>query len=299
MAFETTSVPVAELLCSPRSFDLFSSGVGYDESLLYARMHPPVALWREDVKEPTVVWGWELLRSLKAAGIIAAPAAEVVTDAGGALELALRVESRAGQYGWGEILAIGACIRHYRLHERAAELTPLVLGRPGSLMQAIERFEGLPEPLRVLVRAGTLDLKTAGRGAALPTEVAAVFAERAADLTFSQRRMVLGLVYEFCVMGQRDADEVIAMLNRAFETGDPPAALRAMRYPRLHELEQRFRGFCRQHLYGTGVTLHAPPQFEGTAFWVQFQFESKFQLAKRIAALRAVEHNCDELFQLL
>ncbi len=289
---------VSELLRSPAEFDLFSEGEVPPDRLLELGVHSPVVLWRQP-DERLVVWGWTLLRRLSELGIGEVATVSVSGDAAEMLVLALRTEGRAGGYSWSELASIGACMRRRGLERADRELSELVIGRPGSVLREAGRYEALPEILRAALRDGLLDLKTAERGAGLPDAVLAAFLEGAARLSFSQRRVMLGLLYEFCVFGMRPAAEVVGHIRTAFAEPDPPAALRALRFPRLSELERRFRDLHDSILTGSGVELRPPPNFEGTAFQVRFAFETKAQLRKRLEALGKLEYRCDELFELL
>ncbi len=294
----STMRSVSELLQSPADFDLFSESETPDERLLEHGVHAPVLLWAR-AKDRPVVWGWTLLRRLSALGIGEVATVSVWGDGAEALALALRAEGRAGAYSWDELRRIGAGIRRLGLTRADAQFAELVMGRRGSVLREVERFEALPEVLRTTVRDGMLDLKTAERGAGLPESVLGVFVEGAARLSFSQRRVILGLLYEFCVLGGRPAGEVIGYMRTAFADPDPPAALRALRFPRLSELERRFGEIRDRNLSGSGVELQPPPGFEGSAFQVRFGFETRAQLLKRLEALQKLESRCDELFELL
>jgi len=163
----------------------------------------------------------------------------------------------------------------------------------------VRRYEELPLSLQQLVASGAVDLKSVERAAGVPEAVLERFGAEAALLSFSRRREMLAMLYEFCVVGRQETEAVLALLDEAFSAPDPSAALRAHRYPRLRELERQFEAFCERYVSGSGVELSAPAQFEGSAFGVQFQFESAPQLARRIRCLQTIERNCDELFRLL
>ncbi len=299
MAGELTSAAVAMLLESPRTFDLFSRELEQDEALLRRGLHPPLLVWWEHAERPAVVWGWQLLQRLAALDIVAVPVSLVNDDAAEALELAIRAEGRPGRFGWDELSAVAACMRELGLEDNDPKLSALLFGRPASVLREVRRYEELPPPLQRLVASGAVDLKSAERATGVPEAVLERFGAGAEQLSFSRRREMLAMLYEFCVVGRRETEAVLALLDEVFAAPDPLSALRAHRYPRLRELERQFEAFCECYASGSGVELSAPAKFEGSAFGVQFQFESAPQLARRIRCLQAIERNCDELFRLL
>ncbi len=80
---------------------------------------------------------------------------------------------------------------------------------------------------------------------------------------------------------------------------DPLSALRRRRYPTLSGLEARFEAIAGRALSGSGVRLSPPPNFEGSRFTVEFTFDSRRELEKRVEALSALEDEVDELSRLL
>jgi hypothetical protein len=285
----------------------------------------PIAVNRDDLPEVlrTLLWGWAVVARLGRRGtevaatsqMHAADRAEVRTqpfagDARAAVHLLLALEGRAGAYGLEE---------QRRLVELldAAGVVPdeetnrlVTGGKP--FAPAVRRYVGLPQVLQDMVAGERLDLKTAERLRAYPVTAAAA-GERTAGLSFSNRRRFFTMLWE---IAQRDAlgdDELSVVVSEAAGAGatkeggtasanpdrDPLPALRKRRYPTLSTLEARFEEISGRALAGSGVRLSPPPNFEGSRFTVEFTFDSRRELEKRVEAISELEDEVDELFSLL
>jgi len=291
----------------------------------------PIAVDRDDLPEVlrTLLWGWGVVARLgpprgsevaATSRTHAAEAAEVRTqpfagDAKAAVHLLLALEGRAGAYGLEE---------QRRLVELldAAGVVPdeetnrlVTGGKP--FAPAVRRYVGLPPVLQEMVAGERLDLKTAERLRAFPSAAVAA-GERTAGLSFSNRRRFFTMLWEIAqrdALGDEELAAVVAEVSGAGAGGafggearratplspdeDPLSALRRRRYPTLSSLEVRFEEISARALAGSGVRLSPPPNFEGSRFTVEFTFDSRRELEKRVEAISALEDEVDELFSLL
>jgi hypothetical protein len=272
----------------------------------------PIAVDRDDLPEAfrTLLWGWGVVAGLGreatgAAGAREAAAAEdeeVRTrafegDARAAVHLLLALEGRAGAYSLEEQRRLVELLDAAGLapDERTNRL--VTGGKP--FAPAVRRYAALPAVLQEMVGAERLDLKTAERLREFPAAAAAA-GEHTKGLSFSNRRRFFTMLWE---IAQRDAlgdAELAAVVAASADPArDPLAALRRRRYPTLSGLEERFEEIAGRALSGSGVRLSPPPNFEGSRFTVEFTFDSRRELEKRLEALSALEDEVDELSRLL
>jgi hypothetical protein len=180
------------------------------------------------------------------------------------------------------------------------ELDRLVSGEKPFAPQT-RRYAALQPELRELVLNDTLDLKTAERWQVFPAaaKTAHEAAGELARFSFSNRRQLFTMLWQ---IAQRDglSDGQLADLLRALlSTSDPVAEARRQRFPALRGLESRFEDIASRTLGGSGVRLSPPPYFEGSRFTVEFSFESRAELERRLGALSRLGEDVDELFELL
>jgi hypothetical protein len=151
--------------------------------------------------------------------------------------------------------------------------------------------------LRRLVEAGKIDLKTARRAAGIPEGFLAEFGPVLERLSFSNTRIFLGRLGE--VLAGKSPEEAAAIKDRILAAASPEQELRRLRMPELAELEERFKDITGRLLKGAGVSVKAPPYFEGARFTVEFAFGSKEELRKKIRALERLAAEGDGLYALL
>lgn len=293
----------------------------------------PIAVDRDDLPEVlrTLLWGWAVVARLGRGGAgrggTEVAAAEVRTrrfegDARAAVHLLLALESRAGAYSREEQRRLVELLEAAGVAPDEETNRLVTGGKP--FAPAVRRYAGLTPVLQEMVADESLDLKTAERLREFPAAAAAA-RERARGLSFSNRRRFFTMLWE---LAQRDAlgDEELAAVvgevagGEATKPGgaaagafggetrraaplspdeDPLSALRRRRYPTLSSLEARFEEITSRALSGSGVRLSPPPNFEGSRFTVEFTFDSRRELARRVEALSALEDEVDELSNLL
>jgi hypothetical protein len=165
---------------------------------------------------------------------------------------------------------------------------------------SIEEFseeDGLRPDLRRLVDEGRIDLKTARLAREIPQDFLAEFEAVLARLSFSNTRIFLARLRE--VLAGKQPEEAAALKERLLAAPSPAEELRRIRMPELAELEERFASIRGRLLKGTGVSLKAPPYFEGSRFTVEFSFGSREELRGKIRALERLAAAGEELYELL
>lgn len=289
-------MPVHELESLSPELDLFTCTPPPSRELLQLDLYPPLP-----VSPSHLIWGFHLLRAAGAAGkselacrsLPPSPPAEM-------LRLALKLEARSGRYSWPEREACLAFLARYHQGNLLDRLAPLLEGKPDSrLQERTAAYSRLKPHLKELVAGGQLDLKSARRLTQLPDELFRRLAGAEESLTFSRRRLLLTRLEEIRRRDKLDEPALLSLLEEALSAADPPAVVLRRRHPVLTGLEDRFRALNRSALESSGIRLEAPPCFEGDAFTVSFSFRSRASLARKIARLKALEDQSDELFTLL
>ncbi|MDR1626385.1 MAG: hypothetical protein LBT33_07570 [Spirochaetia bacterium] len=151
--------------------------------------------------------------------------------------------------------------------------------------------------LRRLVEAGKIDRKTAHRAAEIPEAFLAEFYPLLGGLSFSNTRIFLERLGE--VLAGKSPEEAAAIKERLLAARRPEEELARIRMPELTEMEGRFRDITGRILRGSGVSLKAPPYFEGGRFAVAFSFGSAEELRRKIRALEKLAAEGDGLYGLL
>lgn len=289
-----------ELEALDPALDLFTASSPVPGELLRAGLVPPLP-----VSSGLLAWGFALLKAARAAGLDCL-ACRDLPGLGRAelLELALRLEGRAGAYRWSEKQALLGFARASGFSLDA--LAPLIEGRAEPrLEERIGQFAGLPPALQRMVEQGELDLRAAVEVRELPEQ--ALKAAAQSGLSFSERREFLRLLLE---IGGRDrlsgaqldelARTALASRRGAAQAGrEALAALRELRSPLLADLRRRWKALERELLSASGVALEPPPYFEGDSIQVSFSFRTRASLSRRLRALDRVEERCDELLSFL
>jgi hypothetical protein len=281
-----------------REMDLFPDSPPVPAELLQRGLHPPLA-----ASGRHLVWGFALLAAARAAGVrqLACrrlgplPPAQM-------LGLALRLENRAGSFSWREKENLLAYARGPGRSEegplRLAPLAPLIEGHEDAHLDSrLERYASLPAASKRLVAAGQLDLKSARLLGQLPAQVLEIAGS--APLTFSRRRQFLLLLREVARREQLPSAGVTALAARLLAAPRPLAALEGLRFPMLTALRERFEELAAALWRGSGVRVEPPPYFEGGTFSVRLEFASPESLRRKIAVLRKIQGQADELFELL
>jgi hypothetical protein len=156
----------------------------------------------------------------------------------------------------------------------------------------------VPRPdLRQLIEKGKIDAKTARLAEEIPEGFLAAFETVLERLSFSNTRIFLTWLRE--VLEGKTEEEKTAVKERLLAAPSPAEELRRVRMPELAELERRFHDISRRLLGGSGVSLKAPPYFEGRRFTVEFSFAGGEELRRKIRVLEKLAAEGDELYELL
>ena len=289
-----------ELEALDPALDLFTASRPVPTELLRAGLVPPLP-----VSAGLLAWGFALLKAARDAGLdrLACRSLPGLSRAE-LLELALRLEDRAGAYRWCEKQALFGFARASGFSLGALAL--LIEGRAEPrLEERIAQFAGLPPALRRMVDRGELDLRAALEVRELPEQ--ALEAAAQSRLSFSERRAFLRLLGEIAGrdrLSRTQLEELartaLASRRAAAQAGpEALAALRELRSPVLSGLRRRWTSLERELLSGSGVALQPPPYFEGDSLQVSFSFRTRAGLARRLKALARVEERCDELLSFL
>ncbi len=289
-----------ELEALDPAMDLFTASRPVPGELLEAGLVPPLP-----VCSGLLAWGFPLLRAARAAGLERL-ACRLLQGLGREelLELALRLEGRAGSYRWSEKQALNGFARASGFSLDG--LAPLIEGRDEPrLEEKIDRFAGLPPALRRMVEQGELDLRAAEELRELPEQALREAAQ--SRLSFSERREFLRLLLEIGGRERLSAEELGELARSALASGQAQdragqkalSALRERRAPLQADLRRRWETLERELLSGSGVDLSPPPFFEGDLFRVSFSFRTRAGLLRRLKALDRVEERCEELLSLL
>ena len=151
--------------------------------------------------------------------------------------------------------------------------------------------------LRRLVREGKIDLATARRACAIPSGLITEFEAVLGAVSFSSARIFLTRLGE--ALAGKTPEEARALTARLLAARRPEEELAAIRMPELTEMERSFREITGRLLKGTGVSLKAPPCFEGGRFSVEFSFATPEELTRKIRVLEKLAADGQDLYELL
>ena len=294
---------LAEIDALSGELDIFTQEQAPLPGLVAKGLHTPLPIC-----SGILVWGYKILRAARSRGlrqlsclvIPSCPRHEM-------LSLALKLENRAGNFGWPEkenmlrfldsVPPAGGSLPAAVI-DPLAELSPLIEDhRDPQLAVKIGTFAALPETLKDLVAEGQIDLKTAARVQSLP---AGVFHQLlSSGLTYSRRRQFLNELFEVSRKQNLSDRELIAEAEAALKDERPIEKIHRLRFPTLNAMEQSFAALEQDLLQGSGVQLKPPPYFEGEAFSVKFEFNSAKTFIRKLDSLHSLEGRLDALFELL
>jgi len=283
--------------------DIFTPEQGTLQELVAKGLHTPLPICSD-----ILVWGYEILRTARSLGlrqlsclvIPSRPRHEM-------LSLALKLENRAGSFGWPEkenmlrfldsIPPAGGSLPAAVI-DLLAELSPLIEDhRDPQLAVKIGTFAALPETLKDLIAEGRIDLKTAARVQSLP---AGVFHQLLSSrLTYSRLRQFLNELFEVSRKQNLSDRDIIAEAEAALKDERPVEKIHRLRFPVLTAMERSFAALEQELLQGSGVQLKPPPYFEGEEFSVTFEFNSAKTFIRKLDSLHSLEGRLDALFELL
>ena len=291
---------LGELEALDPALNLFTGSRPVPAELLRAGLVPPLP-----VCSGLLVWGFALLKAARAAGLERLACRDLPgLRRAELLELALRLEDRAGSYRWSEKQALLGFARASGFS--LEELAPLIEGREEPrLEERIGQFAGLPPALRRMVEHSALDLRAAVEVRELPEQ--ALEAAEQSRLSFSERREFLRLLQEIGGRERLSGTQLEELAATALASGRGEAqdarealsALRERRSPLLADLRRRWTALERGLVSASGVALEPPPFFEGDSIRVSFSFRTRAALSRRLKALGRVEEHSDELLSFL
>jgi hypothetical protein len=289
-------VDTEKLLSGDRRFDLFTETRAPDDEILKRELYNPLPLAGD-----RLVWGFGIARRVEALGLERMLCADIEEERPGELlRLALLLEGRAGRYTWPEKERILDFMKQYGLTDAAAAISEWVEGRrEPEFISRVTLYSALDPDLKRLLDDGLIDFKTASRIRDLPHSLFEHLLGSQNALSFSERRLTSLYIAEIIRRDGLPAKQAGELVKKVFADEKPPARAATLRYPRLTDAEKRFTRFKERHLKGSGISLHAPPYYEGSEFHIEFRFRDYSQYVKRADKLSGLKENINELFQIL
>jgi len=162
----------------------------------------------------------------------------------------------------------------------------------------VKTYAGFDPALQGLVCRGLLDFKAAERNAALPADIFDLLSGKPEKLSHSERRIFLDLLREIRLRDRLTTDAARGMCDEFLSESRPVEAAERSRFPELTALQEKFSVIATE-LKKSGITLQAPPYFEGDAFTIGFSFAGKKNYNRKLAALSSFGDRIDELSGLL
>jgi len=286
--------PFEALLSLSPEFDLYQDVRRHPRVLFEKQLTPPIVL-----VDKVPVWGFSVMRQAKDMGIPLVVCQEIPgANMQELLLLSLALEDRAGKYSWSE--------RHKLLGFLEANSISIT----DEIMQAIEgrmmsdwekqtnAFSGFSESLQNLVDQGFVDFKAAERNCLLPSAIFDQLIALREKLSHSERRIFLDLLREISLRDGLKPGETVTLCYSLLAEKKPVESAHEMRFPELCGMQKKFDAIA-VSLKKSGITLSAPPYFEGEAWRIEFPFAGKKNFNKKLSALAAFEKHIDELSGLL
>lgn len=293
-------LPIEKLRSFSGSLDLFTGSKPIKNELLELGLLPPLP-----VAGTELVWGFNLLCSAAKAGYSSLPVVRIIKKPLiELLRVAIILEDRAGNFNWGEMEKICNLLVKKGSGQLFNSLSPFLLGHEDSrLFTRVKQFSSLKTQLKVLVDEKLIDLKTAlncnNWQAALIEDIGALLRSGENTLSFSKRRIILNQLLEVSVKQRIPEKRILSLVRNTLNTADPCKTAKALRFPELTAMEERFLELKGKSLTGTGIKLTSPSYFEGESFNISFSFSSKRALEKKINYLKTFAEKTNELFEFL
>ncbi|MBN2534789.1 MAG: hypothetical protein JXB88_18050 [Spirochaetales bacterium] len=288
--------PVKKLDSLSKKLDIFDRKKKPDPGLVKAGLYPPLP-----VAGSFLIHGFTLLEKAKELGIKELPVVEFPDmEKKELLVLCLMCEDRAGDYSWPEMERMIAVIPTKKMMDK--RLVILIRGHDDPcFFDRITTYREFPPLLKQFVADNVLDFRTAEEVTSLPDTVfSSIFENKDKKrLTFSQVRIFLVTLYEIARRDLLPDKDITKVCDELLSQERPLEAVKKMRMPTLTRLYEQLDSIKEQTIKGTGIQLDEPAFFEGDSFRVQFYFQSKKQLEKRIKVLEILKERTDELFGLL
>jgi hypothetical protein len=287
------SEKVARIKKRKRTFDIFCDSPSPPAEPVRHGLLPPLPVRGEEL-----VWGYHILRKAEKLGCSELYILPLALSKGEALSLALTLEGRCDRYSWEEKAAILSCMRR---EDEPVAPDPAILSlvqSEGSFIPLTERYAAFPGHLRSLVDCGVIDMKTAETVESLPPGVVARLDELGQNASFSQRRQLFIWMYEIIERDRLSPEQAEQKIDELPGKGWFEE-VRRLRFPAITSLEKSVDEFRNRYVRGTGIDLKPPPQFEGDAYTVRFEWKTAKQMERIIENLKIINEHRDELFQLL
>ncbi len=289
-------VRVEELYALDKRFDIFTPRPEPDPTMLREGFYIPVP-----ITGTSILWGFHVINAASRCGVHALFANLVPPGSTSALlAIALALEDRAGRYEWDELERV--CEIAGGIDALDERLRGLLFGdNHKNGIERLRAYSALTEQGKELVNSGGLDVKTAFRMRGLHEGALAFLAanESFARLTRSEKRIFCEYAYEAIMRDTIEGEAQISFLGETLASGHPLAEMEKARFPRLAEKGKKLDELRKKNLSGSGITLEAPPQFEGDSFTISFSFSSRKSFCRRLESLRKIEDSIDELIGLL
>jgi hypothetical protein len=289
-------VGTQELLSGDRRFDLFTETSVPDDEILKKELYNPLPL-----AGGRLVWGFKTVQRAGALGLERMVCTDIEeTGPGEMLRLALLLEGRPGRYTWPEKERILDYLERYGSEDAAARISEWAEGRrEPEFISRITLYRTFAHELKLLLDGGLIDFKTACRIRDLPQCLFVNLLKARETLSFSERRLMSLYISEIIRRDGLSMERSSELVRTVFAAETPLACAAALRYPRLTETQTAFSRFTQQYLKGSGITLQAPPYFEGAEYHLEFRFGNYSRYVKCTDKLTRLKENINELFNLL
>ena len=289
-------LPVEEIQELDGALDIFDPPPTSPDRLLLRGLVPPLP-----VSGGLLVWGHHLARAAERLGKEHMACVLIQdTDKRSLLLIALSLEARCGRYSWAERERILTSLEHAGKGEDWSEVSVLVEGRNGSDWQEKARmYRGLPDILKTMLGLAEIDLKTARAASDLPNKALDLLRRKGGRLTFSERRMLIGMLREVMERDHLSDHQIAELVSRLLARPEPIREVQKLRSPELDRITQRFEALTSPILRGSAVSVKPPPSFEGDSYSVSFPVGSRRDLDRRLTTLQRLGDRIDELLELL
>ena len=267
-------------------------------------IHPPLLCWRGGI-----IRGLHCFeRAMQAEKPLALPVIWLEDDDPAAAVLAfLETENRPDSYSIEELNSLYSIIETLELETPSAQSAPAAtdfsqklntfVQKKGDFRQHVMQYRKLPVVLRKAVAAGSFDLRSATVISGLPESVLELLV--AAEISFSQRRIVAVQVQEICRRDSLAQDEIVSLVQRILAKADPQAEVQRLRFPQLTQRQERAHAMQKNHLSGQRIRIELPDNLEGDSISIVCRVASAKELHSQLECLDRLQEHIDEYLGLL
>lgn len=246
----------------------------------------------------SVIWGKEIIETAKEEKIRELWCMETEEDPFKNLMAALTLENRKNCYSFREKKRILDFIKEKKLEDKINEISGMIQDE-GDFSGYTEKYGRLPETLKEGIDKNLIDVKTAVILKDLPEKIFETIFKTDKKISYSERRIILKQFREISLRDGINGEKAEKLMDEIVKDEDPAGFTARLRYPKMEAMKKTFAEYIEKNIKGSGITLEAPPNFEGPAFTVKFQLKSSGQIDRIIRTLGKVRKNVDELFRLL